>query len=206
MNVSAKRTFSPAIAARVAAAWPAWLVAAACVIIALGGSSWHDLLEYRRAAILGGEWWRLVTGNLVHLGVDHLLMDLAGMALLWILCEPVLAGGRWLTATAAGMVAVGVGLLWFAPQIAWYVGISGVLHTYWAAGALLLLVRRQREAWLLLAGLVAKLVWEHVVGPMPLSEATASGPVVTTAHLCGAVGGIVVGAGMARWEKVRGNR
>ncbi|HET6655419.1 MAG TPA: rhombosortase [Gammaproteobacteria bacterium] len=175
------------------AAWPAGLVVAVCVIIALGGDGWYQLLEYQRAAILNGEWWRIVTGNFVHLGLDHLLMDLSGLVLLWILCAPVLAGWRWLLTTAVGMLAVGFGLLLFTPSIAWYVGISGVLHTYWAAGALLLVTRQYREGWLLLAALAVKLVWEQTVGPMPFSEATAGGPVVVAAHLWGSVGGILTG-------------
>jgi rhomboid family GlyGly-CTERM serine protease len=105
-----------------------------------------------------------------------------------------LAGWRWLLATIVGMLSVGLGLLLFAPSIAWYVGISGVLETYWAAGSLLLIARRYREGWLLLAGLVAKVIWEQLVGPVPFSEATAGGPVVVAAHLWGTVGGIIVGA------------
>ncbi|HET6725230.1 MAG TPA: rhombosortase [Gammaproteobacteria bacterium] len=194
MSVRATRLFHPSsIQKALVAAWPAWLVAAVCVVAALGGAGWHDALEYNRAAILGGEWWRIVTGNIVHMGTDHLLMDLAGMALLWILCAPVLAGWRWLAATAVGMVAVGVGLLLFDPSVAWYVGISGVLETYWAAGAILLIARRYREGWLLLAALVAKAVWEQTMGPVPLSEATAGGPVVVAAHLWGSIGGLIVG-------------
>lgn len=176
-----------------AMAWPAWLVAIICAIAALGGDPWRLALRFQRDLILDGQWWRLVTGNIVHMDTSHLLMDLTGLALLWILCEPVLAGVRWLIATAVGMLAVGCGLLWFAPQIAWYVGISGVLHTYWAAGALLLVTTRRREGWLLIAGLVVKLIWEQTAGPMPFSEAVAGGPVVTAAHLWGAVGGILVG-------------
>lgn len=182
-----------ALLSALAAAWPAWLTAAVCAAVALGGAGWHELLEYRRAAIFDGQWWRLVSGNLVHLNLDHLLMDMSGLALLWILCEPVLAGWRWLLVTAAGMLAVGFGLLLFTPAVAWYVGISGVLHTYWAAGAILLLAARHREAWLLAAGLVAKLVWEQTVGPMPFSETVAGGPVVTAAHLWGAIGGVLTG-------------
>jgi rhomboid family GlyGly-CTERM serine protease len=194
MGARAIRIINPSsILKALRAAWPAGLVIAVCVIIAFGGDGWYQLLRYQRDAILHGEWWRIVTGNVVHLGLDHLLMDLSGLVLLWILCAPVLAGWRWLLATAVGMLSVGFGLLLFTPSIAWYVGISGVLHTYWAAGALLLITRRYREGWLLIAALAVKLVWEQTVGPMPFSEATAGGPVVVAAHLWGSVGGIIVG-------------
>lgn len=188
------------------AAWPAGLVIAACVAVALGGDSAYQLFEYRRAAILSGEWWRVVTGNLVHLGVDHLLLDLSGLVLLWILCAPVLAAWRWLLATFVGMLAVGFGLLLFEPSVAWYVGISGVLETYWAAGAILLIARRYREGWLLLAGLVAKVAWEQIVGPVPLSEATSGGPVVVAAHLWGSVGGVLAGLGLLIFDHMTKTR
>ncbi|HET7371168.1 MAG TPA: rhombosortase [Gammaproteobacteria bacterium] len=207
MGARAIRIIDPSSALKaLRAAWPAALVVAVCLIVAFGGDGWYQALRYQREAILHGEWWRIVTGNVVHLGLDHLLMDLSGLALLWILCVPVLAGWRWLLATAVGMLSVGLGLLLFTPSIAWYVGISGVLHTYWAAGAVLLIARRYREGWLLLAALAVKLVWEQTVGPMPFSEATAGGPVVVAAHLWGSVGGIIVGLGLlpgARFTEMR---
>ncbi|HET8552308.1 MAG TPA: rhombosortase [Gammaproteobacteria bacterium] len=203
MNARVRQIFShPSMLRALRAAWPAWLIAAICVAVALGGAGWHQALEYQRAAILDGQWWRIVSGNFVHLGIDHLLMDLSGLALLWILCAPVMAGWRWLVATAAGVFAVGFGLLLFAPSVAWYVGISGVLHTYWAAGALLLIARRYREGWLLIAGLIVKLIWEQTVGPMPFSEALLSDPVVTAAHLWGSVGGLLVGLAMLPGQRV----
>jgi rhomboid family GlyGly-CTERM serine protease len=194
MSVRATRRINiRSLVGALGAAWPAWLVAGVCVAVALAGAGAHGLLEYRRAAILAGQWWRIVTGNVVHMGPTHLAMDLAGLGLLWILCAPVLAGLRWLAATIVGMLAVGLGLLAFAPQVAWYVGISGVLHTYWAAGSILLIAAGFREGWLMIAGLAIKLVFEQTVGPMPFSESLLTEPVVVAAHLWGSVGGGIVG-------------
>jgi rhomboid family GlyGly-CTERM serine protease len=190
MSARATRLLNtPSIIKTLRAAWPAWLVAGICVAVALAGPGAYHLLEYRRAAILSGQWWRIITGNVVHMGTTHLVMDLAGLALLWILCAPVLAGLRWLAVTLVGMLAVGLGLLAFAPQVAWYVGISGVLHTYWAAGSMLLIAAGYREGWLMIAGLVVKLAWEQSVGPMPFSQSLLTEPVVVAAHLWGSVGG-----------------
>ena len=46
--------------------------------LALGGERLRMLLQYDRAALAAGEWWRLVTAHLVHLGWDHLALNVAG--------------------------------------------------------------------------------------------------------------------------------
>ena len=52
-------------------------------VLALGGQRLRMLLQYDRAALATGEWWRLVTGHLVHLGWDHLALNVAGLIGLW---------------------------------------------------------------------------------------------------------------------------
>jgi len=49
--------------------------------LALGGQTVTEALRYQRGAILDGQWWRLISGNLVHLGWSHLLLNLAGLIL-----------------------------------------------------------------------------------------------------------------------------
>ena len=57
----------------------------AATLVALQASGWRRALEYRRAAVLHGQLWRLLTGSLVHLGWAHLLRDVTGLLLLWLL-------------------------------------------------------------------------------------------------------------------------
>lgn len=186
------------LVAPLCAAWPLWVVTLACVGLALGGSGVRLRLRYDRAAVAAGQWWRLFTGNFVHFGWIHLGLDLAGLWLLWLLVGTRLAGWRWLAATLAGAWAVGLGLWWAWPQVGWYVGISGVAHTYWAAGALLLSLAGAWEGWVLLLLLAGKLAWEQASGSgLPTSAALLHEPVLTAAHLIGAIAGMVVGAGLA---------
>ncbi|MEC7509473.1 MAG: rhombosortase, partial [Pseudomonadota bacterium] len=44
-----------------------------------------NYLAYDRYAIQGLETWRIVSGNIVHTNGYHLLLNLAGLALLWAL-------------------------------------------------------------------------------------------------------------------------
>lgn len=176
------------------AAWPVLATAALCVLVQVLPVGVRGVLIYRRSAVVHGQWWRLVTGNLVHLGPGHLLLNLAGLVVLWLLVADVLAGVRFLAALALGSAGVGLGLYLFSPTVLWYVGLSGALHTLWGAGGVLLWRRRDPVAPYLLVLLVGKLAWEHWHGALPSSEALAGGPVVTQAHLYGALAGILVGA------------
>lgn len=159
-----------------------------CAIVGTTATQW---LRYDRGEILHGQWWRLITGNIVHLGWPHLLLNLMGLILVWLLFRPALSTRSWLVVTAVSAAAVGCGLLAFDPALQWYVGLSGVLHGLFAAGVVSALFAGNRGDWLLLALFVAKIVWEQLEGSMPGSAAIAGGPVIVDAHLYGAIGGAI---------------
>jgi len=175
--------------------WPLLVVMLPCLLLAGGGEVARLLLRYDRGAILHGEVWRLLTGNFVHLGAGHLLEDMAGLILLWLLYADVLPGWRTPLTILAGSLAVGFGLLLGDPGVEWYVGISGALDTLWAVGALALIRRRDRFGWVLMAFQLAKLAYEQLLGPLPFSNATSGGAVIVDAHLYGALAGVLLGFG-----------
>ena len=49
----------------------------------------------------------------------------------------------------------------------------------------------QRVGWLLLGGLLIKLIYEQYTGSLAVSESIVGGPIVTDAHLWGALGGLL---------------
>jgi len=168
------------------------VVGGAALVVHLGGTRAAGALRYERHAVAGGQWWRLFTGQLVHLNGAHLLLNLAGLALVWLLVGRWLRGWRGLVALATSGASVGLGLFLFAPQVAWYVGLSGPLHGLLVAGVVgWLLEEPTWEAELLLLLLAAKLAWEQGVAPVALTAALVHGPVVVDAHLYGAAGGLV---------------
>ena len=95
-----------------------------------------EWLPYERIAIGEGEWWRLLTGNLIHLGWGHLGLNVAGLlAIGWLFAEDyAIKDWGWILVT--GGLATSIGLYLFNPEIAWCVGLSGVLHGLFAAGAI----------------------------------------------------------------------
>jgi rhomboid family GlyGly-CTERM serine protease len=193
----------PALKSRLLHLWPLLIVVVPCVLLACGGVPVRAALRYDRGAILGGAWWRLFTGNFVHLGWSHLAEDMAGCVLLWLLFEDVLPGWRFPALIAVGALGVGFGLLAGDPDLRWYVGISGALNTVWIVGAMLLMRRGDGIGWLLGVFLLVKLVYEQYLGPLPFSEATTGGVVVVDAHLYGAFTGALLVAASLVWRRAR---
>jgi rhomboid family GlyGly-CTERM serine protease len=165
----------------------------AAALAELGGDSLRLALRYERDGLAGGEIWRLVTGHLVHLGPAHAAMNLVALAVMAFLFGRLLTRLDWWLASLASALVIDAGLYWLSPGIEWYVGLSGVLHGYWAAACVRAFSERRREAWALTALLLLKLGYETFAGPVPLSGQVAAGPVIAVAHLYGATGGALAG-------------
>jgi rhomboid family GlyGly-CTERM serine protease len=172
------------------AAWsPVLALIAMSLLLGLGGDAAREWARYERQAIESGELWRLLSGHLVHLGAGHLMLNVAALVMIRLLVDGSLSAAGWVGAALAAALAIDAGLYFIAADVGWYVGLSGVLHGLLAAGAMAMLRPYPAIGAALLIGLVAKLAWEQVVGPLPLSESTAGGPVIVAAHLYGAAGG-----------------
>jgi rhomboid family GlyGly-CTERM serine protease len=163
---------------------------AALMALTLSGDAGRGALRYERAALAAGQYWRLLTAHVVHLSVRHAALNCLGVALLWALFARDYRWRGWLAIVLSSVAAIDAGL-WFADStVEWYVGSSGVLHGVLAAGALAHLRRGERDGLVLAALLLAKLLYEHWVGALPLSGSE----VVTDAHLFGAIGGATAAA------------
>jgi rhomboid family GlyGly-CTERM serine protease len=149
----------------------------------------HLLLCYERSAILNGEWWRLVTAHGVHLGPLHLGMNMLALCVILLLCRPVLTLAQAFTCLLLYAPVVSLALLMFTPDIAWYAGLSGVLHGLLVTGAVRLL-RGRPEAALLLAVVLVKLVAEQSGFWLSGAGRWLDVPVIVDAHLYGALAGL----------------
>ena len=172
-----------------------WLTVAAVVALVTGlwlaGPEVTAALRYERAAVLDGQWWRLVTGHLVHADAAHLAWNLAGAALVWWLFGAEYGRLEWLVIVLASAAAIDIAFLGWMPGLDWYVGLSGVLHGCMAAGLAAWLARAHDPLVLLVAILfAAKLVFEHWQGPLPFTAGTLALPVIVEAHSYGAIGGL----------------
>lgn len=185
-----------------------WRVCTALAALALGATYWPqalDLFRLDRGLILDGQLWRLLSGHLVHLNTPHLMLNLLA---LFLLCELVWHDLGW--RHGAGLLlcaALGTSgaLLAWHPELAWYAGLSGVLHGVWAGCALLGLiadaqgteVKMRQARWTLrrrisaaaMALLGLKLAMEFYFGPSPRTEQAIGAPVIAAAHAYGAFSG-----------------
>ncbi len=182
----------------------AWVLAglsAGLIVLAAVGEPLTYQLRFDRAGIEAGELWRLVSGHMVHLGWRHLWLNVAGLLLIGVLFGQAFTAGAWLLILAGAVVLMDLGF--WQSGLAWYVGLSGLLHAGFAAGTLRWISGGLRDGIILGVILVGKLAWEQIAGPMPFSEASAGGPVVVDAHLYGALGGGIVAGlllGYERWQ------
>lgn len=165
-----------------------------CLALAAGGDEAREAARYQRDAIADGQLWRLVSGHLVHLSVGHLWPNLAALVVIGVLFEDVFRNADWWRLSFVCAATIDLGLYLFDPEVVWYVGLSGVLHGFVAAGALALLLRREPLGFVLAAGLGGKLLYEQLAGPIPFTAESVGGPVVVAAHLYGAAGGALAEA------------
>jgi rhomboid family GlyGly-CTERM serine protease len=157
----------------------------------------HDLrlwLRFDRAAILHGEVWRLITAHVAHLGWQHLAMNLAGLGLIWLLFQRVYTTAQWLIVASICILGVSLGVLALLPAVHWYVGLSGVLHGLFVAGALASIASGYRAELLLLGLFIVKLAWEQLYGALPGSASFAGGAILVESHLYGAIAGLLAAA------------
>ena len=181
-------------------AWLVGLLALVLVLLWFTGESGRELLRYERAAVLQGQYWRLLTAHFVHGSGQHLLLNGVGLGLVAALFPREYPVRGWLLILASSIVTIDVGFVFLEPQLQWYVGLSGVLHGALAAGALGWWRHESRAlALALTAVIVGKLAWEQWHGALPLS---GDMPVVVDAHLYGAIGGALAGAFL--WFRSRG--
>jgi len=148
-------------------------------------------LRYDRQLIASGQWYRMISANFVHLNNSHLLMNALGVVLVMAFFSGHLKKMQWIGLIVISSLFVTIGLTLFNPEIHRYVGLSGVLHGLFIAGAMTEIKRFPLSGWLLLVVLVGKLAWEQLVGAMPGSESMINGRVVVDSHLYGAIAGAV---------------
>jgi len=164
---------------------------------------WRALLRFDRDALAAGEFWRIMTANFIHLGWRHLFLNVAGFLMIgWLFADEAPAW-TWFFVLIACCAASSLGLYALTPDAHWVVGMSGALHGLFVFGAVSWIRHGYRVGWGLLLGVAGKLFWEQTMGAMPLSEGIVGGPVVTEAHLWGAIGGLIAGLVYDIWCRLR---
>jgi len=188
-----------------------WLAPVALMLLLLaietGGEPLRALLSYDRAAITGGQWWRLLTGNFVHLGWYHWFLNELGLLVLMLLCPERLSVVVFARRVVLIGLAMALCLYAFVPNLHHYVGMSGIIHGLFVLGLLPQVRRRDLVSLGCLIFLLGKLGYEQYAGA-PVSDETAiGGSVITDSHFFGAAAAFVYALVFGNWRgSERGNR
>ncbi len=150
-----------------------------------------DQLIYNRNAVMTGEYWRLITGHFFHSNGNHFMLNAAAVALLWALHGQNYRHKNYLMVFLVSAIICSLGMYWFSGHIVLYVGLSGVLHGFFVWGALMDIKHKEKTGYILLIGVIVKIIHEQVYGASAEVESLIAASVATDAHLYGAIGGLL---------------
>lgn len=151
-------------------------------------------LVYDRAAILGGEVWRMITCHLVHFSAQHFIYDTVAFgAAGWMIERLGYRNFGWLCALAA--IGISGGVLLCEPRLQICGGLSGLA----TAAVVFLAVHGMEERggwrWLCVTALiltVAKLAVELITGRFVFLQTRDGFVSVPANHIAGALAAIGV--------------
>lgn len=136
--------------------------------------------------------WSLLSTHFVHLGAAHLAANIAALSMICATAQVLERGGLLIVLFAGALAAVSLGLVAGPWDIAWYVGLSGVLYGCFGGLAAELCSESAPARWLgwtLLLGAGLKLWLELAAGVGSLGVLGI--PTAPPAHLYGFCGGLL---------------
>ncbi len=175
------------------------------LLVEIAGDQGRQWLSFDRSSVLDGQWWRLLTGNLAHLGWYHWLLNALGLLVLVLLCPEHLSAKVWIRRVLLLGLGVCVGLLACVPTLSNYVGMSGVIHGLFVLG----LVPQARRGDLIAVGclmyLIGKIGWELYAGAPVSDEAAIGGRVIVESHLFGTLSAVLYGLAFRSFSGTEGS-
>lgn len=168
-------------------------VGAICLALIFLPDALETSLSFQRTKIINGEWWRLLSANFLHLNTTHLLLNIAGLILVWLIFYNAVSSQWQIIFLLSGMISNTLFVLLFSPSVQNFVGLSGALHGVFVAFCIADLARFKWISIIGLAGVATKIVMEQLGWSGDTVEQWISNTVIIDAHLWGAVGGLLVG-------------
>ena len=161
-------------------------------------------LEFDRQQILSGDIWRIWTGHLVHTNNSHFALNIASAIILYFVFFTEIKPGELLLCSVAFASLISATLLCIYPDIAWYNGLSGLLHALVAYFCLRLAGEKDKVFWVGLAILWGKVLIETLRTHSGYEHRLGDMTVITESHLIG----VIIGTATAIIFRIhfRGNR
>ena len=146
---------------------------------------------YKRDFIAQGELWRLFSCHLFHTNLNHLLLNLGGLILLWSLHGQYYNVKNYTLLLLVSGGIVSSAIYFYSPQLSQYVGLSGVLHGVFIWGALKDISNKVMSGYLLAIGVILKVIHEQIYGADESVAKLIDATVAIDAHLWGVISGIL---------------
>jgi rhomboid family GlyGly-CTERM serine protease len=157
----------------------------------------RDDLVFYRPAIEQGKWWLILSGNFTHSNYPHLLLNLAGLWIFGFIFIDSLSIKTFALSTIALSILVGIGLYFFNTELQKYYGFSGILYGLFIIGATSLFLAKDAIMGITIGLLIAgKIIWDLIYGGSSSSAELIGIPVAVHAHLYGAIGSLLISAGL----------
>ncbi|MET0357470.1 MAG: rhombosortase, partial [Cellvibrio sp.] len=170
------------------------LIGAAILLFASFSDISFPLLSLDRTKVGSGELWRIFTGNFVHFGWAHSLMNLAGFLIVGLILLNAVSMRQFICLLLLCCLGVGTGIYYFNPEYGVYAGFSGAIHGLIVAA---LLLNKRHSHWLngiFIALVFGKIFYEHQSDYQATDlQNLLPVPVAYDAHLYGAIVGLVFG-------------
>ncbi len=150
---------------------------------------------YSRELVISGQIWRLFTGHFVHFTLSHLILNLASIIIIFFLFMKVNIRAKDIinlylfSGTIISMV-----LLFFAPDMAFYGGLSSLIISYASYFCLHSIQTKSLPLWLssgFLFLLTGKLVLELHGASSIVFGSQDNIKVATIAHIAGVIAAII---------------
>jgi rhomboid family GlyGly-CTERM serine protease len=163
-------------------------------ILALTEPLSSEWLAYDREQLNNFQWWRMITGHFLHTNTTHLLLNTAGLALLWALHGHYFKNLCYFVQFLMLCLGTSIGLYLFAEQMQWYVGLSGALHGLFVIGAYFDIQKTFKTGWIMLIGVWLKVIHEQIYGASEEVAKLIAANVAIDAHLFGTItGSLIIG-------------
>lgn len=163
-----------------------------CTVLFIFEPNSNQWLAFDRSQLAQGQWWRLLSGNFLHTNLNHLLLNFAGLILLWALHGEYYRPGQYLLLLSLCALGSSVGIYFFAERLTWYVGLSGALHGLFLWGGFKDIQHGLVSGWLLVLGVWVKILHEQYTGPSSQIATLINASVAIEAHLYGALTGALL--------------
>ena len=149
-------------------------------------------LRYQHDWLQSGQVWRIVTSNWVHVGWEHLALNMLGLAICVSLANPRWSVKRWFLQSLCMGLGISVLFTLQNPELQWYAGFSGILFGLYFLAAHDLYARDRLVALLMGGAIVIKVIIEQYT-PFDLDSSELIGaPVIVDAHLYGLLMAIAI--------------